>query len=188
MRLFVALELPTDVRQELDQRTRRARSGLPRARWLGPEAMHLTLVFLGETAEDQLPALHRELRSAFARSQPMDLQVVELGAFPPRGRRRIVWAGVEATGDLGGLQGNVAEAVERTLRIEPERRPYHPHVTLARCKPPWPPSAVDSLTMAYGPEPVEAFRVDHGSLVVSHLHRSGARYKTVETYALKGVG
>ena len=186
MRLFVALETPAEIQRELDRRCREARPELPKARWVKLEAMHLTLVFLGET-DPERPALDRELRAAFAGGEPMELRIGALGAFPPRGKRRVVWAGIEADGDLEGLHRRVATAVQRAVGLEPDGRPYRPHLTLARCKPPWPASAVERLISAFGPEPVGAYTVDHGCLISSQLHPAGARYKTVETYPLAGA-
>ncbi len=197
LRLFVAIEIPSEIRRELDRRivrlrasgaTRSVRTTLPKARWLKPEAMHLTLVFLGDTAPELLPDLNRELRGAFAAGEPMELTLAEVGAFPPRGRKRVLWAGVEAAGDLGGLQARVAEAVERSAGIEVDRRPYHPHLTLGRCKPPWPPAAAERLAAAFGDEPAGVFTADRGSLIASELHRSGARYRTLESYPLGDGG
>lgn len=187
MRLFVAFEVPPEVREALDRRTRQARNRLPKARWVRPEAVHLTLVFLGETDPERLPALHRELGAACAAGAPMALRVAGVGAFPPRGRRRVVWIGVETEGPIGDLQRRVAEAVERATGLEPERRPFHPHLTLARCRPPWPPAAVERLATGFGAEPAGAFTARRASLISSQLHPAGARYTTVETYPLGGA-
>ncbi len=169
MRLFVAIEIPSEIQLELERRTAALRSSLPGARWVKPRAMHLTLAFLGDTDQQLLPELHRELGAAFAAGRRMTLNIGAIGAFPPRGRKRVLWAGVEAAGDLGGLQAGVAEAVERAAGIEVERRPYHPHLTLARCKPPWSPAAVARLAAAFGEEPAGAFTAGHGSLIASRL-------------------
>ncbi len=107
-----------------------------------------------------------------------------IGAFPPRGRKRVLWTGVEAAGDLGGLQTRVADAVERAAGIEVERRPYHPHLTLARCKPPWSPAAIERLAVDFGEQPAGSFSADHGSMVASELRPSGARYRTLKNYPL----
>ncbi len=196
MRLFVAIEIPSEIQLELERLTAAQRRSLPGARWVKPGAMHLTLAFLGDTDPKRLPELHRELGAAFAAGESMTVRIGGIGAFPPRGRKRVLWTGVEADADspegdewegLGGLQAEVAEAVERAAGIEVDRRPYHPHLTLARCKPPWPPAAVERLATAFGEQPVGSFTADHGSLIASELRPSGARYSVVETYALGAV-
>ena len=184
MRLFVAIETPSEIQRELERRAGVARSSVPKARWVKPQAMHLTLIFLGDTREEVLPELHRELGAAFAAGEPMTITVAGVGAFPPRGRKKVLWTGVETDGDLGGLQARVAEAVERAAGIEVDRRPYHPHMTLARCKPPWPPAAVERLASSFGDEPAGSFTAERGSLIASELRRSGASYTTLETYPL----
>lgn len=190
MRLFVAFEVPAETRRALDACTRRLRRRLPAARWVQPQAIHLTLFFLGETDPDLLPALGGELRSVFAGGEPMTLRLGDFGAFPPRGRRRVLWVGVEADGDLAALQGRVAAATERALALDPEaaeRRPYRPHLTLARCKPPWRAAAVEPFIAASASLEAAPFTIDHGSLIASELHPSGARYRTIETYPLAGA-
>ncbi len=184
MRLFVAIDIPSEIRLDLERRALESRRGRPKARWVKPRAMHLTLVFLGETPEQRLPALHRELGEAFAAGEPIQLTIVGPGAFPPRGRKRVLWAGIEAEGDLGGLQARVAEAVERAAGIESERRPYHAHLTLARCKPPWSPAEVERWAETFGDRSAGTFTADRGSLIASQLTPSGARYLTVESYPL----
>ncbi|MEM7349684.1 MAG: RNA 2',3'-cyclic phosphodiesterase [Acidobacteriota bacterium] len=190
MRLFVAFEMPSEVRQALDEHTRAVRSQLPKARWVRPDTIHLTLAFLGETDPTNLPALHRELGAAFASFAPMRLRVEALGAFPPRGKRRVVWAGIGTEGQLVDLQARVAAAVEEALgdaAPEVDRLRFHPHLTLARCKPGWPAGAVERLTAVVGEPAIVPFTVEHGSLVASELRPEGPRYRTIETYPLRSV-
>lgn len=188
MRLFVALEIPRTLRDELERRSLSARHGRPKARWVRPEGMHLTLSFLGDTESARLPDLHRELAGAFATEPPIELRIRELGAFPPRGRVRTLWAGIEAVGggELAAVQAAVAQAVTRAAGIRPERRPFHPHVTLARCSSPWPRPALEGFTAAFGEPDAESFIVRVGTLFESELRPSGARYRVVREYPLGG--
>lgn len=149
--------------------------------------MHLTLSFLGDTDREDLPNLHRELGTAFAPAAPLELRFADVGAFPPRGKARVLWAGLADGGALIELQKDVAAAVERALDLEPETRPFHPHVTLGRLKPPWSRSRADAFPDAFGEVPGDAFTVSHGTLFESELHSSGARYRVVGTYPLEGV-
>lgn len=191
MRLFVALEIPRHLRDELGERARSSGRGLPKARWVRPEAMHLTLAFLGETAPEVLPGLHRELESAFASAPAFTLRLGTSGVFPPRGKARVIWTAVAdgSGGDseaLAALQRTVAEAVRRGASVAPDERPYHPHVTLARCSPPWAHGAVERFLERLGEPPAETFEVEEGFLFESELRPSGARYRVVETYPLGG--
>ncbi len=189
MRLFVALEVPPEVRRELDRRSRDLRAGLPKARWVRPEAMHLTLAFLGETDGERLPGLFEELAAAFRPGAAMELRVAGFGAFPPRGRVRVLWAGVETAGDLAGRQRRVVDAVGRALGapLEEAGRPYHPHLTLARCRPPWPRPALRRLADALGSAAALPFAVADGALIESHLSPAGAHYEVLRRFPLAGA-
>lgn len=191
MRLFVALELPEHLRDELDRRTHALRGKLPKARWVRPQAMHLTLSFLGETESERLDDLRRELAVACATAVAMELRLHEIGAFPPRGKARVLWAGLAGADGrpspaLAHLRTAVAEAVERAAGVAPETRPFHPHLTLARCAPPWPRDALERFLSDFGALPDEAFTVAEGVLFESELHPAGACYRVVGSYPLGG--
>lgn len=193
MRLFVALEIPEHLRDELDRRARALRGELPRARWVKPQAMHLTLSFLGETGEDRLAGLDRELAAACATVGPIGLRLQETGAFPPRGKARVLWAGLAGddgrpSAPLARLHAAVAAAVERAAGVAPETRPFHPHLTLARCSPPWPRSALERFLGGFGAPPDEAFTVAEAALFESELQPTGARYRVVGSHPLGGRG
>ncbi len=210
MRLFVALEVPRNLRDELAKRARDVRADLPKVRWVRPEAMHLTLAFLGETDEGLLPALDRELEPATATVPSFELRLHGLGALPPRGKARVLWAGFAAAGGrraggrrsgdpaaeapepparLAELQKAVTRAVRQAAGIEPdrrlpERRPFRPHLTLARLRPPWGRGSVERFLDAFGELPAEVFRIAEGVLFSSVLHPSGARYQALRRYRL----
>lgn len=188
MRLFVAIEIPQDIRQALASRAAELRGELPRARWVRAEAMHLTLAFLGETDPARRPALERELAAAFASIEAFEMGLAGVGAFPPRGRARVLWVGIEAAGDLEGLERAVRAAVRRSVGPtgdEARGRRFHPHVTLARSAPTWPRSEVERLAAAFGDAHRRRFAVDHGVLVESELRPEGARYRTLASFPLK---
>ena len=186
MRLFVALEVPEPSRRDLRRRLEGLRDRLPRARWVDLDNLHLTLLFLGETAEASVPALAAKLREAFARCPTLDLRLAGGGTFPPGRPARVAWVGVEAPPELMTLQADVTQAAVDSLGFEPEKRPYHPHATLARCPDPWRREAIDkfktALTGPIGPP----FVADHGVLFESKLSPKGARYRPVETFPMTG--
>ncbi|MGH7645253.1 MAG: RNA 2',3'-cyclic phosphodiesterase [Gemmatimonadales bacterium] len=138
MRLFVALNLPEAVRQALWAAAAPARDlDLP-LRWVRPDGIHLTLKFLGETADQRAP----ELRSALARvagdsggasapARPLAVALGGFGAFPDVERPRVVWAGVAGDPALELLQHGL-EREFAPLGFPTEARAFRPHVTLAR--------------------------------------------------------
>ena len=186
MRLFVALEVPEPPRRDLRRRLDGLRDRLPRARWVDLDNVHLTLLFLGETAEADVPALAAGLRQAFARCPPLELRLASGGTFPPGRPARVAWVGVDAPSELMTLQADVTQAAVGSLGFEPEERAYHPHVTLARCPDPWRREAVEKfktgLTGPIGPP----FGADHGILFESKLSPKGARYRSVEVFPMTG--
>jgi 2'-5' RNA ligase len=188
MRLFVALEVPEVPLRDVRRRVDGLRDRLPRARWVDLANVHLTLLFLGETPEEKVPALAAGLREAFARCPPLELRLAGGGTFPPGRPARVAWLGVEAPEELRKLQEDVTQTAVETLGFEPEERGYTAHVTLARCPDPWRRDAIDKLKSAF-PGPVgPPWVADHGTLFESKLSPKGARYRAVEVFPLEGEG
>jgi 2'-5' RNA ligase len=130
MRLFIALGLPQEVREELARLQGRLR-GLP-VRWADPAGVHLTLQFIGETPEASAPALLEALAGLPA--APFPLRLDGQGAFPNLRQPRVLWVGLG--GDLtalGRLQAAVLAATA-PLGFAPEARPFRPHLTLGRVR------------------------------------------------------
>lgn len=185
MRLFVALVVPEPARREVRRRMEGLRDRLPRARWVDLDVLHLTLLFLGETAETGVPALAAKLRLVFARFSPMRLRLGGGGTFPPGRPARVAWVGVESPPELLTLQADVAQAAVESLGVEPDERVYHPHVTLARCSDPWRREAIEKLTNAFTGFVGPPFVADRGVLFESKLSPKGARYREVEVFPLE---
>jgi len=127
-RLFVAIDLPESVRQVLVG----LNPDLRGVRWLTPEQMHLTLSFLGNveaSAEERLRDRLVAIRwSAFF------LPIVGVGVFPSKGRPNIIWIGVGAGHPhLFQLHKRIQDAA-LAAGLESDLRPWHPHITLARCR------------------------------------------------------
>ena len=186
MRLFVALEVPEPPRRDVRRRMDGVRDRLPRARWVDPDNLHLTLLFLGETAEDKVQALAAGLREAFARCPALDLRLAGGGTFPPGRPARVAWVGVEAPPELETLQEDITRAAVESLGFEPEERAYHPHVTLARCPDPWRRDAIDKFKTAFTGTIGPPWVTEHGVLFESKLSPKGARYREVEVFPLDG--
>ena len=127
-RLFVAVDLPESTRQllaDLDPHIR----GM---RWTDPAQMHLTLVFFGDVPEDIGLKLREKLNAI--QFGAFFLPVNGVGSFPPKGAPKIIWIGVgKAHPHLFQIHKRVQEAA-LAVGIEPELRPWHPHVTIARCR------------------------------------------------------
>ena len=137
MRLFVALRLPAGVREPLAEKAARLRARLPPARWVPAANLHLTLKFLGETEPDLASRLDEVLAGCFATHRPFRLAPSGGGCFPPRLPARVAWVGFAPCPALLDLQAAVAAALRDRLELATDTRPFHPHLTLARLRPPW---------------------------------------------------
>jgi 2'-5' RNA ligase len=185
MRLFVALEIPEPVRREVRRRLAGLRDRLPRARWVDPDVLHLTLLFLGEVAAEAAPALAARLQAAFAPHAPLALRLAGGGTFPPGRPARVAWVGVEAPAELLALQAAATRAAqpEGVANGVPQRpageRPYRPHVTLARCPSPWPRGAAEKFAVAFPGEIGPPFVATRGVLLESRLSPQGPRYRAL---------
>jgi RNA 2',3'-cyclic 3'-phosphodiesterase len=138
MRLFLAVELDDIVRARMaacgEALRGRLRPALARAAaWVPPANLHLTLRFLGWQNDEQVERLEQALATPFA-SAPFDLELRDLGHFPPRGSPRVLWVGVGQGRDTVVALHAEIELRLRELGFLPEDRPFHPHVTLARFK------------------------------------------------------
>lgn len=128
VRLFIALTPPAEVIDALRTTTIELRELAPQLRWTRPEHWHLTLVFLGEVADEAVDALAERLNRTAARHPPLRLSLGGGGRFG----QRVLWTGVQGDRDaLRRLAGSAAAATRRS-RLPAEERPYRPHLTLAR--------------------------------------------------------
>lgn len=125
MRLFVALALPGDLKRDLAILS----GGIPGARWVAPENYHMTLRFVGEQPAHRAAEIDAAL--AGLRGRGFSLVLAGLGTFEKAGRSTALWVGVERNEPLDRLRAKIETALQR-IGLEPERRRFNPHVTLAR--------------------------------------------------------
>jgi 2'-5' RNA ligase len=127
-RLFVAIDLPDATRQLLAGLDPHIRG----VRWTDPTQMHLTLGFFDHVPEHIELRLREKLGAI--QFKPFFLPIIGLGKFPERGHPKVIWIGVGAGHPhLFQLHKRVQEAALQS-GLEPELRPFHPHVTIARCR------------------------------------------------------
>ncbi len=103
VRLFAAIELPTEVKTELRQVVGglRVRCSDNSLKWVATDSIHLTLKFLGETRSSQIDAVKESVARACSGTGELNLSLGRVGAFPSAARARVVWVGLE--GDIPGL-------------------------------------------------------------------------------------
>jgi len=127
VRLFVGVELPEDVRERMSALC----GGVPGARWVPPENLHLTLRFIGEVDGGEADDIYHALSSVRPRS--FDLTLSGVGHFESSGEVRQLWVGVERNAELVALRDRIESTLVR-VGLPPEGRRFTPHVTLARLR------------------------------------------------------
>jgi 2'-5' RNA ligase len=174
-RLFVAIRPPEPVRDLLLD----AMDDSADFRWQDDAQLHLTLRFIGEVERP----LANDLADALARIRAprSNIRVSGVGRFEQRNSGAL-WAAVEPKEPLAALAAKV-ERVCQSVGLEPERRAFHPHITLARWKGRRTREVRDYLERAAGLSS-EPFAVDGFTLFESRLSRHGAHYEEVATYPL----
>jgi RNA 2',3'-cyclic 3'-phosphodiesterase len=135
-RIFIAVELPSTLRQQISRHITELRRAEPevRASWSRQENLHLTLKFLGETSVSGIPNLSEAMQAAVARVSPFEITIDGCGAFPSRGQPRVLWIGIQdPSRQLIRLQQALEDEGEKR-GFDRERRDFHPHLTLARLR------------------------------------------------------
>ncbi len=187
MRTFVAVELDEPCRRALARAAEALKDAAPGVRWVRPEAMHLTLKFIGELAEADLPAAIGCLQEPAAAGRPFTMEVAGLAGFPPRGTPRVIHVGVEEpSGALEKLQAAVEEALAGELGIAPQKRRYVPHVSLGRVKDRRRCPTVGELAGLLDAQQFGRVQVDSFVLMMSALRPTGALYTPIHRFPLHG--
>jgi len=179
LRLFVALELPDTWKQalatlqdEMRHAVQQRFGNAVRPRWIRPDAIHLTLKFLGETPANRLEALTSALAAAVPDDPGLSLSLGRAGSFENRRAPRVILATV--AGDTRPLLA-LAERIETWLAAAGwprEKRPFQPHLTLARLPDGMDDAtrrAVAALTSSIQAPQTPPWRVDRVYLIRSHL-------------------
>jgi RNA 2',3'-cyclic 3'-phosphodiesterase len=133
MRLFFAVNFVPEVREELAMMATTLRAAAPSVSWVPEPRLHLTVRFLGETAESLVPALAAGAEQVAGRFAPFSMAVGGAGAFPNLRAPRVVWFGVEPHPKLE-LMHHELELQLGGVGLEPDGRPFRPHVTIGRCR------------------------------------------------------
>ena len=185
-RTFIALELNEALQRFLGEIISQISQELPDLRWVDPTGIHLTLAFLGELSDDQLAAAIGASEEAAQKAIPFEYRLKGLGIFGSTHQPRVIWMGVE---DLpsGKIQGSPLQQLHRVLTrklelrgFEIEKRPFSPHLTLARIKQPLSPDEQQRLQRLLhsrlAGSSSAVYQVNNLCVMKSELSRAGAKY------------
>ncbi len=176
MRLFAALTLPDGIAARINMMC----SGIPGARWVEPEDLHITLRFIGEVDEPTAEEINYSL--SHIEAPAFDLELHGLDTFGQGHKARSLWIGVSPAPALAHLQHKVDSAILRAGQ-PPESRKFTPHVTIARLTKP---EAGRLQSFIEGNNLFKAgpFTVNHFTLFESQTGKGGSVYTALEDYAL----
>jgi RNA 2',3'-cyclic 3'-phosphodiesterase len=134
IRSFLAIELPKPILAKIEEVQEDLRSTHAEVRWTNPEKIHLTLKFFGNIEESRIDPIFKSIEEPIRNTLPFSLKVRGVGAFPHLKNPRVIWIGlVNEREALTLLQKQIEIHLEK-IGIQPEDRPFHPHLTLGRMK------------------------------------------------------
>ncbi len=169
MRLFVAIDLPEDIKQQIGA----LQFGVPDAKWSQPENAHITLAFLGEIDASDMPDIALSLGRINVPS--FDLQIEGVGVYGNDKRPRVLWAGIGNAPALQHLHQKITQTLSSSGVTFEDRR-FSPHITLARVqKSPY--TRVREYLTEYSLFKTRPFHVDQFTLFSSILGRTGPHYE-----------
>lgn len=189
LRLFIAVNLPEEVKRSLNTVSEELRKLPSDAKWVESENLHLTVQFLGRVAGDRVPAVTDALSRAAEGMAPFRLEFSGVGLFPSEQRPRVLWVGVSGeTGVLFRLHRRVRQEMER-IGFEPEKRRFSPHLTLARMRSPvgFPALMERAEKLARVRGGFGAALISSVDLMLSELSSPGPRYSVLARIALPGI-
>jgi 2'-5' RNA ligase len=180
LRLFVAVDLPASQQQAVAA----VCTGVPGARWVKPHQLHITLRFMGQTPEEELPALRHRLEHVKAPSFRMSLRGI--GVFPVATRRpRVLWLGLDPAEPLIHLKHEIDRAVGPSLAAHPRdlKQEFSAHLTLARLGGK-PDEKLAGFLARHADHQGPGWEVTCFRLYRSTLHPRGAVHEPLATYPL----
>lgn len=133
IRAFIAIDIGSDIRARLNELQQKLKLTAADIRWVKPEKMHLTLVFLGQVSLKEVQLLEKALGENLQSLKPFALGIQGTGVFGRRSRPNVVWAGTAVCPPLMELQKKVVAAV-KAAHIDYHERTYRPHLTIGRFK------------------------------------------------------
>ena len=182
VRTFIAVRVPAfEPLKEVLQKL----SGLGKCiKTVEPGNLHVTLKFLGDTEPSVLPVIHDTIRQVAQQFPPMSMQVAGIGAFPHVNRPSVIWAGLDHAVPLIHV-ANLLDAELESLNFSREKRPFQPHLTLARVKRK-PPPQLKSIIAQFQETEFGELKVSEIELFRSELRPEGPIYTVLHSAPLCG--
>ena len=177
IRAFIGIKIPDEIQEKLGDIQKKLKQSDAHVSWGNPKSIHLTLKFLGNIEETQIPAITSAIEESVTNISPFQLQVGYAGAFPNLRYPKVVWIGVtdDEDGSLKTLQHTLDSRLA-SLGFEKEKGRFQPHLTLGRVRSQKNRSnllrAVEAIINIW----VGEIAVDTMYLIKSELKSTGAEY------------
>jgi len=184
VRLFVALEIPSGVREKLATLVGELRAVDSRPKWVRDDNLHVTLKFIGEVREERLDAI-RDALATVRSAAPVSLQFHGLGFFPNEKRPRVFWAAMGGSANLPHLAKDIEAALEK-IGIPREQREFSAHLTLARFGDAPFSKELEAAIEARSGSDFGFYTTSEFHLYQSNLKRSGAEYTRLLSFRFDG--
>ena len=166
------------MKSEIERIVSPLKKSLGDASWVKPEALHMTLAFIGEQPEEAVPTLSEALQASVREVRQFEAVVSRGGFFPNERNPRVAWLGMSPGERLSELAAAVRQALRRA-NVAFDEKPFKGHLTLARIKERWRRDEVERFTAKLGTFRSKAFRVEEVVLYSSRLSPHGAQHTAV---------
>ncbi|RMF55536.1 RNA 2',3'-cyclic phosphodiesterase [Candidatus Woesearchaeota archaeon] len=180
MRLFIAIELPEEIKKLLEKAQNHLKNNSDRVSWVKKENMHLTLKFLGEISDENkvIKALKKVV------FKPFEAETSDLGVFPSQNYIKVVWLGLKSSEQTKELHDKIDEQLFN-IGIKKDKN-FVPHMTLGRVKYIKDKKAFVQKISNFRPEE-KPFKVQGFSLIKSELTPTGPIYSTINNFKAKSL-
>ncbi len=180
MRLFVALAIPRQVRENLASLIRELRGVDANPKWINPDNLHVTLKFIGEVAPEKEMEIGDALAAVHAQQQVI-AEFRDVGFFPDTRRPSVAWVGIESPPVLSLLAAEVNRALV-PLGIPREEKPFIPHLTIARFKETRLSPVLRAEIEKWKSRKFGTLAASEFHLIESKLKSAGAEYTTLRSF------
>ena len=172
IRSFIAIDFPAETTEKISRIISFFKQQTPDGtlKWVEPQNLHLPLKFLGDIPENQIKPILSCLDKTLKDTAAFEISIGELGMFPTAKAPRVVWLGIRGAQPLTALHQELDQAL-KALRIAPDKKPFSPHLTIARVRPSVEPQTVQSIGQT-----LSGFKVDSlGTLRIDRPPDRGIR-------------
>jgi RNA 2',3'-cyclic 3'-phosphodiesterase len=186
LRCFIAVGIPGPIKKGIGELIDILKKHDSDVKWIMPENLHLTLKFLGSTAEDSLPVIEERLAAVTASQNQFYIKIHGAGVFPNKKHPRVIWVGMEDSEALVKLQNEIDETMHLSGHKKDDRE-FRPHLTIGRVR------AQEGLLNIineldnFKDKDFGSFAVDGIKLMKSELKPGGAEYTCLKDLRFPGA-